>query len=48
MGMQDKKEIAIPFVENSPQEEPIANTRYSNGSINNYGSYNGRSTSISV
>ena len=48
MGLQDKKEITIPFVESNPQEEPAANTRYSNGSINNYGSYNRRSTSISV
>jgi len=48
MGIQDKKEVAIPFVENNPQEEPVSNTRYSTGSINNYGSYNGRNTSISV
>lgn len=48
MGLQDKKEVAIPFVENNPEEEPVAKNRYSSGSINNYGSYNGRSTSISV
>ncbi len=48
MGMQDKEEVTIPFVENNPQEEPVSNTRYSTGSINNYGSYNGRNTSISV
>jgi len=49
MGMQDKKEVAIPFVENNPQgEEPVSNTRYSGRSINNYGSYNGKSTSLSV
>ncbi len=48
MGIQDKKEVTIPYVEDKPKEEPVSSIRYSGRSINNYGSYNGKSTSISV